>query len=59
MSKKRSNRRPQNQKPRNRELALAMQEKRKSNAAGIHGDRRTKRQRSRSEQRRIAIQEAS
>ena len=52
-------RRPQTPKSRNPELAAAMRAKRSSNAAGFHPDRRTKRNRSRSEQRRRAIMEAS
>lgn len=40
-------------------LARAMQEKRRSSAAGTHADRRTRRNRSRSAQKRNAIKEAS
>lgn len=43
----------------NPELARAMQEKRRSNAAGTHADRRTRRNRSRSAQKQRAIKEAS
>lgn len=39
----------------NRPLAVAMQEKRRSNASGTHSDRRTKRNRSRSARRANAI----
>jgi hypothetical protein len=42
---------------RNEELAAAMQEKRRSNAAGTHEDRRTKRDRSRADQKRNAIRD--
>jgi hypothetical protein len=38
-------------------LALAMQEKRRSGAAGTHADKRTKRNRTRSAQRARAIRE--
>lgn len=39
----------------NPDMARAMHGKRTSNAAGIHGDRRTKRRRDRSSRRRAAI----
>jgi len=41
----------------NPDLARAMRELRRSNAAGTHGDRRTKRNRDRSAQNRNAISE--
>lgn len=41
----------------NRERVLAVQERRRSGAAGKHGDRRTKRLRTRSAQKRAAIRE--
>jgi hypothetical protein len=43
----------------NHELAVAMQEKRRSNAAGTHADRRTHRVRSRAAKKAYAIQDAS
>lgn len=43
---------------RNLELAIAMQELRRSSAAGTHADRRTRRNRSRSAQKRNAIWES-
>ena len=43
----------------NPDLARAMQEKRRSSAAGTHKDRRTKRNRSRAAQRARAIRDAS
>jgi hypothetical protein len=42
----------------NPELSKAMHEIARSGAAGIHGDRRTKRNRDRSSQRRNAIRDA-
>lgn len=39
----------------NRDLAVAMQEKRRSNAASTHQDRRTRKNRDRAAQRRNAI----
>lgn len=41
----------------NLEMARAMRGKRTSNAAGVHGDRRTKRLRDRSSRRREAIRD--
>lgn len=41
----------------NRERVLAVQERRRSGAAGKHGDRRTKRLRTRAAQKRAAIRE--
>lgn len=43
----------------NKPLMRAMQDKRRSNAAGKHADRRTRRTRSRAAQRARAIREAS
>lgn len=42
----------------NIERVRAAQERRRSGAAGIHGDRRTKRNRDRGAQKRAAIQES-
>ena len=42
----------------NPELARAMQEKRRSSAAGTHADRRTRRNRSRAAQKNRAIRES-
>ena len=41
----------------NPDMAEAMRQKRRSGAAGFHGDRRTKRQRDRSARRRAAIRD--
>jgi hypothetical protein len=41
----------------NRELAVAMQEKRRSHAAGVH-DSRPRRQRSRADSKRAAVKDA-
>ncbi len=50
---------PRPPKGANPALAEAMREKRRSNAAGTHADRRTRRQRSRAAARNTAIREAS